>query len=270
VNARRNALRAAALAGALALAAPAARAQDFEPAGPAGSARSASAFLDAALPPAGAGTRLELLGVTRYALPELATRAVAAAAGWRTLRIAAGLSQTGDEALGWTAVGAAAGVAGPGWGAGLRAVGRRDRTLLDPAVRWGGEVGAGLRLEAGGPFTAWASAPSAWSAGAAPPLARGFSLGASVRGEGVRGWIEHEARPEGPGAQAVHRAGVALEAGVFGVWVEGIDAPLRAALGMEARAGAMRVVASLESHPLLGEVVRLSLGLGGGADGDLP
>lgn len=248
------------------LAAGAARAQDFEDAAFAG-ARSATAYLDRALPPPGGAPCAEASLVTRYALPELSTRAAAAALGWRTLRLAAGLSQTGDAALGWNAVAAAAGVAGADWGAGVRGIGRRDRSVVDPALRWSGEAGAGLWVRAGGPLLAWASAPAAWTGGAAPPLARGLALGVAAEGDGVRAWFEHEARPEGAGPQATHRAGVALEAGAIAVWAEGLDAPLRAAVGLIGQVGILRVGASMESHPLLGETLHVSLGLGGAPGG---
>jgi len=249
------------------LAAAPARAQDFERAGPAGPAHGPVAFLDSGLAPADGAPSAAALGITRYALPELATRAVAAGAGWRSLRVAVGFSQTGDPDLGWNALGAAAGVANARWGAGVRGIARRDRTVLDPAARWGGEVGAGAWLSLDAPLVVWAAAPAAWTAGGAPPLLRGFAMGALAFTDGARIWFEHEARPEALPARAAHRAGVALEAGVFALWVEGLDAPLRAGLGLEARAGALRIEAAMESHPLLGETVRASLALGGARRG---
>jgi hypothetical protein len=255
----------AALVCALAAHAAAARAQDFEHAGHAGPAPTPGAFLDTGLPPAAAGLMAEALGITRYALPELSTRGAAAGAGWRSLRAAAGLSQTGDPELGWNAFGAAAGVANARWGAGLRAIARRDRTVLDPLARWGGEFGGGVWLRLEAPLAVWATAPAAWTAGGSPPLERGLALGVIAGGAGASAWFEHEARPEAMSAQAAHRAGVALEAAGFTVWAEGLDAPLRAALGIEARAAMWTVALSVVSHPLLGETARAALVLGGTA-----
>ncbi|MBI1797500.1 MAG: hypothetical protein HYR74_10665, partial [Candidatus Eisenbacteria bacterium] len=50
---------------------------------------------------------IELATIRWFGLPELTTRAAAAAAGWRALRAAAGVSQTGDPEVGWTGLGAA-------------------------------------------------------------------------------------------------------------------------------------------------------------------
>lgn len=251
----------AVLLAATACAAATAFAQDFERAGPPGPAPGPLAFLDSGLAPAGAAPAATALGVTRYALPELSTRAAAAGAGWRSLRIAAGFSQTGDPELGWNALGAAAGVAHARWGAGVRGLARRDRTVIDPAARWGGEVGAGAWLRPEAPVLVWAAAPALWTGAGGAPLARGFTTGAALLAEGARVWFEHEARPEAARARAAHRAGIALEAGVFALWAEALDAPLRATLGIGARAGALRIEAAMESHPLLGETARATLSL---------
>jgi hypothetical protein len=253
---------ATAVAFALAAAHAAAPAQDFESAGHAGPGHAPSGFLDAGLPGAARGVQIEALTLTRYGLPELGTRAAAAAVGWRSLRIAAGLSQTGDPEIGWNAFGLAAGAAQARWGAGLRAAARRDQTVLDPLTRWSFEAGGGAWIALEAPIVLWASAPQMVAAGGAPPLVRGFAMGAALAGAGARAWFQHEARPEVPGAEVAHRAGVALEGGGFTVWAEGLDAPLRAVVGVRGHAARVTVEVSVTSHPLLGDTVRAAVVLG--------
>lgn len=240
-----------------------ARAQDFDAPLTPGGAGSAARFLEHGLPPA-ATHSLDLLAVGRYALPELGSRALAASAGWRSVRAAAGLSQTGDPEIGWTALGVAAGVSAGRWGAGVRAVARRDRhpapepTPLGAGL--GAESGAGAWFSVTPRIEFWTAAPQLWSRGGAPPIERGLASGVVWRVNGGRVWFEHEARPLGGAGAASHRAGVALEAGAYSVWAEGLDDPLRARLGLSARAVAFDVRAGVESHPVLGETLRLAIG----------
>lgn len=266
--------RAAAAAALLLIAAArAAGAQDFSAAAPAGPGGVAAA-LESALPRAAPGAALELVAARRFGLPELGGGAVACGASWRAVRVAFGAAQAGDPGLGWRALGAAAGVVGPDHGLALRAVARRDAS---PAAGDGAVAGAaagepGSGIEAGlGAWLApragvrlWLSAPQTWTAGAAPPLARGIETGIEARAPGLAGWLAHRAT-RGPGGHAgTHVAGLALETGPGRVWLEGLDAPPRAALGVEASAGGLGVAARIEGHPVLGESAWLALRFGAG------
>jgi hypothetical protein len=62
----------------------------------------------------------------------------------------------------------------------------------------------------------------------------------------------------GAGA-AQHEGGLALTAGPLTVWLEARDQPTRGTLGLAARARFVTVAGAVESHPVLGETVRLSL-----------
>jgi hypothetical protein len=243
-----------------------ARAQDFESAGYGGTPATGLVFLDTGLPPEASSAGFEAVTASRFGLAELSTHALAAAGGWRSLRLAAGVAQTGDAEIGWSGFGAAAGAANKVWGAGVRGVARRDRFAAG-VLNWGAEFGGGVWLR---PWTAgwvWASAPAIATSGLAPPLARGLAMGAAFEGAGVRIWFEHEALPEAPATRASHRAGLAMNSAPLGVWVEGFDAPLRAAAGIHARAGFVTVRAQAASHPLLGETMRIALSVGGGNGG---
>ena len=144
----------------------------------------------------------------------------------------------------------------------MRAVARRDadpRALEAALGRGTGlEVGGGAWAVAGAGVTLFASAPQIFTRGEAPPLERGFELGAC--------WVMDDlslrlARVSGRGGAAVaqHEAGLALAAGPVTAWLEARDQPARGALGLSARLRAIEVAAVVESHPLLGETVRLSL-----------
>jgi hypothetical protein len=60
-----------------------------------------------------------------------------------------------------------------------------------------------------------------------------------------------------------HGAGAALRSGSLVAWGAVRDRPLRGGLGLVASARRLFVAAAVESHPELGETVRLSLGLAG-------
>ncbi len=260
-----RALSAMALLPAL-LAAGSARAQDFAPAQSAGPASSACAFIERGLPDDVPGLSLEACFTRWFALPELETRTLALAAGWRSARVAAGLSQTGEPELGWSAAGFACGIAGPAHGAGLRAVARRDRLILPGSeaarrleARAGVEVGGGAWLEAAAGLRLWASAPQLWQAGTAAPLERPLEIGARFERDGLAAWLARSS-PAGT-APADHAAGLALRSGPLEVWGGVRDRPLRGGVGLAARARGLAVAAEVESHPDLGETVRLALGL---------
>ncbi len=245
----------------IALAASPAHAQDFERGGEAGAASGPAAFIAGARPPADGFASAEALGLSRFGLPEISTQAIAAGGGWHSLRAAAGFSQTGDAEIGWSAWGAALGVASSRWGAGVSGIARRDRTPRAGLPWWGYECGMGLWVRAAPRVVAWASAPQLWSDGAAPPLERGLAVGVRAEGDGLYAWFEHETRPDAAAA-VTHRGGVALVEGPFEVRAEGLDAPLRAALGVRARAAFVTACARVESHPLLGETVTVALAIG--------
>jgi len=266
----------AVLAAALAVAgllAPAARAgsQDFAPAAPGpapaggASVAAADAFLESGLPPRRAGAALDVSLTRWYGLPELETRAAVCAVGWRSLRVAAGLAQTGEPDVGWSAAGLACGVARPEGGAGLRAIGRRDRAAPAGATlaeRAGVEVGWGAWLRAARGLDLWAAVPQSWTAGVAPPLERPLELGAALALDDLAVWLTRAA-PVGDAAD--HAAGVALRSGPLLAWAFARDRPLRGGCGLAATTRGLRLAAVVESHPDLGETVRLSLGLAGGA-----
>jgi hypothetical protein len=251
----------------LVLSAAAARAQDFEPPAPAGRSDSPLALLEWGLP--AVAPRLLEGSVTRWlGSAELVTRAVAAGGGWRSMRAAAGISQTGDPEIGWTAGALALGVVTGHGGAALRAAARRDRHPDPPPGPLGAgigvEVGGGAWVEAGAGVSLWVSAPEAWARGAAPPRLRGLEAGATWRLDDLSAWLTHDAPPrDEPGTLS---AGAALGNGPLQVWLEVKERPIRGALGIVAawRRGLV-ISAALEGHPVLGETARLSVGLARGA-----
>ncbi len=258
--------RAACLVAALTIAGPA-WAQDFAPPAPADAVLAVGApatALERGLPAADGGLALECALTSWHALPGLVTHAVALGAGWRKVRAAAGVSQTGDAELGWQAAGAALGFAAGRGGAALRGIARRDRApgerLSNLGAGVGIEAGAGAWLELAGGVSLWASAPQVWRAGVSPPLARPLEIGVACAVGETRAWLSRVApvtRDPGGGESA---GGVALAVGAVETWVEARDGPLRGTLGLAARARALRVAASVESHPVLGETVRVAVG----------
>jgi hypothetical protein len=256
--------------GLIALAGPGERAlaQDFAGAALPGPATSAGAFLESGLPPSGAGPTLDASYTRWFGLPELETRAAACGAGWRLVRLAAGFSQTGEPDLGWSAFGLACGVARPEGGVGLRAVARRDRAVEPGSAaaarleaRAGAEVGWGAWLRAARGLRLWAAVPQSWTAGVAPPLDRPLEIGAAFEHDGLALWLTRAAPSSG--AEADHGAGAALRSGTLVAWASVRDRPLRGGFGLVASARRLFVAAAVESHPELGETVRLSLGLTG-------
>lgn len=248
-----------------------ARAQDFTGPAPPGPAGAPDRFLEDALPPAGAAPALAASLTGRYGLPELASGSLAAGLGLGPLRLAAGVAQFGDHDVGWNAAALGLGVVREGGGAGLRAVARRDRGVapgsaaaLRLGARAGAEAGWGAWLRAARGLTLWATVPQAWATGTAPPLERPLEIG--VRHEaagGLAAWLVRAAPARGGAPD--HGAGLSLAAGPLVAWGTARDRPLRGGAGLAAAAGRLRVAAEVESHPDLGETVRLSAGLGGRA-----
>ncbi len=257
----------AAAAAALVLA-RAAAAQDFAPAAPAGPAPGAPALLERALPAAEDRLSAEATTTRWLGLPGLETRSLAALLPVRSLRVALGLSQTGDPELGWTAAALAAGGASDAAGFGLRLAARRDREggpLLAGALGrgLGAEGGAGGWLAAAPGVVLWASAPQLWRSGEAPPLERPLELGATLGAGALSAWFAIGAPRAGDDGERT--AGLRIAEGPLEVWAEGRDGPVRVALGVAAEAGPVRVAARIEGHPVLGETTRLSIALRGGA-----
>jgi hypothetical protein len=223
-------------------------------------------WLERSLPPV-AGAPAVAAGITRWhGLEGLVTRSIAAGAGWGAARVGLGLSQTGEPDVGWTSLAAVVGAAIERGGASLRALSRRDRTspfgfdARDADV--GLEVGGGAWIEAARGIHVWASAPQMWTRGAAPPLARPLEIGGAIDLGGVKAWLSRSGVPgDAPGGRA---AGLATSAGPLDVWLAVRDGPLRGGLGIAARVRGLRVAAEIDSHPVLRETTRLSLGAGGG------
>jgi hypothetical protein len=222
----------------------------------------AGALLEDALPPASAGSALAAGTIAWYGVPELATRAAVAKAGWHELRAALGVSQTGDAALGWTTLALGLGAAGPDWGVGCRVLARRDRTTafdFASAPGEGGlEVGAGAWLGLGSTMTAWASAPSLATTGAEPPLSRPLEAGLEWRGAGLTLWLARRSAPPAYGS-ATLAAGVLARSGPACVWLAAHDAPLSGSLGFALTYAALGIQAEVESHPWLPPTTRLAV-----------
>ena len=89
----------------------AASSQDFAGAAHAAAADDAFALLERALPPATAGLSAAVSQTRWWESRDLETRAAVLGGGWRSLRAAFGMSQTGSPELGWTALALAAGTA---------------------------------------------------------------------------------------------------------------------------------------------------------------
>ena len=244
-------------------------AQDFAAPAPAWPPGPPCLLLERGLPSATPTPVLEGAATRWHGLAALTTRAAAGALGWRALRAGVGLSQTGEPDVGWSALALAVGAAGRGGGGSLRAVARRDRTSpfgFDArGADVGVEIGGGAWIEAAGALHVWASAPQMWTRGAAPPLTRPLEVGGALDLGGVALWLSRAAVAGYPrGGRGEHAAGLATSAGPLGVWLVARDQPLRGGLGVAAQARVLRVAAEVESHPVLGETARMSLGLGGG------
>jgi len=246
-----------------ALVARGAGAQDFAGALPPWPPQAPSDLLERGLPPRGRSSLVEIDGVRWFSLADLASRGCAVGSAFGPLRAACGLSQTGSEELGWTALGVALGAAYPMAGAAARMVARRDcRASLDPAVapREGYEVGFGAWAEATRGLHVWTSVPQLWRDGAAPPLARGLELGVALAAQDLSVWLARTSAAGPPGGVAEHTLGLGLTVGPLGVWLAARDRPLRGTLGLGAAFKAVFVAAGVDGHPVLGETVRLSVG----------
>jgi hypothetical protein len=244
------------------LAAPA-RGQEFAAPAPACD-RSPAALLERALPP-GPGIELGALAIRWHALPELVTRSLTAGLAWRSVRLAAGVSQTGEPDLGWSAAALGVGLAGEAAGVGVRGAARRREAPVHGAAATGIEAGAGAWARAAPQVEVWAAAPQIWTGGEAPPLERWLEIGAVARAAGSMAWVARAGAPGAPrGLRAEHLAGIGLALGPATLWLEARDHPARGTLGVAGGAGPLRAAVAVESHPVLGETVRVALTVGGG------
>jgi hypothetical protein len=234
------------------------RAQEFEAAAPFGAATagtaSAATAIDRGLPGTG---RVELAAsiVSRYAVPELTSQALVLGGGLGRVRGAIGVAEFGPPDLGWAALAGAVGVCTSSGGAAVRGVARRDQR---------GPAPIGLELGGGGwvrfdPVTVWASAPQSWTDGPAPPLARALAIGAAVDAGGVRAWLERGAATAADGDALA--AGIAFVTPSACVWVGARDRPVRGSVGARVRWTLLRIESEVESHPILAETVRVSVGI---------
>ena len=243
-----------------------ARAQDFVSASIAGPSPSPLVLLEDGLPSGRTGIAAEASVTRWWGLPDLATRSVAIGASFRSLRCAGGISQTGEADLGWSSAGVALGAAGDSWGVALRGVARRDRdrdavsSALGPGL--GAEAGAGAFIEPSPGLAGWASAPQLWTRGLAPPLTRALEIGGRASVDDFIVWLAQRAAPRTGAGSGVRTLGIALSIFPLRVWVEARNHPLRGTAGVEARAGGLSAGLEIESHPALGETVRVSLGWG--------
>lgn len=236
-------------------------AQDFAGAAPPGSDRDPGALLERALPSTAIRAAASVTQVRWWGLPELETRAALVSGAWRSARAALGLSQTGEPELGWTALALGVGAASPHAGAGLRACARRDRDApwsVARAVPTGAGVEAGVAvwLVPAAGLRVWASAPQAFTSGAAPPLTRPLELGVRAGGASAA-WLRLVAPRAGDDGERA--LGVSIAAAPLLTWAEVRDAPLRGAVGLEAGLSELQVGVRVDSHPVLGETVRVQL-----------
>lgn len=264
----RSAAHAAAAAAALVLAAllpaGAAGAQEFAgPEPPLGA--SPSGLLERALPQASRRTAFEALAIRWFGLPELGTASAAVAGGWRGVRAAAGLSRTGEEPAGWSALAAAGGWCDASAGAAMRAVLRRSREGGGASI-WGLETGVGAWARAAPRVKIWASAPQLWTQGEAPPLARRLELGLSVRGDEIEAWLSRAVAPGAPeGLRGEHTAGLAVRASALMLWAQVADQPPRGGFGLAIAWRSLRIACESDTHPVLGETTRIAVGSGSAA-----
>ena len=242
--------------------------QDFSTPAPPWPPATPSALLERGLPPPAPGVALELALVRWYGLDDLASRAVSVGGGWRSARVACGFGQTGDREVGWNTLAIAGGVAQSTAGAAVRAVARRDRVpSMEVLPRdWGAgiEIGAGAWVEAGHGVHVWALVPQLWTDGAAPPLDRGLELGAGAHRSDLGAWFTRTTARAGSASRGEHAAGVAAYGGPLTLWLAMRDRPFRGGVGVAGRLSGLQVAIEAESHPVLGQTLRLTAVVGSG------
>src|SRR5207247_2432661 len=111
----------------------------------------------------------------------------------------------------------------------------------------------GLRVETG--YTSWLGIPDlatrSLAVGGAVRSVRA-AFGVSVTGPSDAGW-------DAAGAGAGVAAGLVASRPAARVWVEGLERPLRGAVGVRVGLAGFDLAARVEGHPVLGETVTLSL-----------
>jgi hypothetical protein len=261
--------------------APPANGQDFPATVPFAGPESTSEFLEHGLPPASRPWEISATGVRRFGLVELETRAISARAGWKSVRAAAGISQTGGPELGWWSCAAASGFATAAGGAAVRVIARRDRASLPSAYQaslpsayqaslpsdsqasayQASEFGGGAWIAPAPGLTVWLASPHVVRRGPPPPLRRGLEIGVRGSRHGLEAWLARESAVDGDGPDR-HRGGGAWIAGPVRVALELREAPLRASLGVSVRRGLLSVTAAVDEHPILPGTTRLGMSLG--------
>jgi hypothetical protein len=240
-------------------------AQDFSSPVPAGPVSSPLAFIETGLAPARSGLAAEGSSTRWFALPELTTRAAALRLGFGAARIGLGISQTGDRDLGWNALGVAAGAAHAQGGGAIRLALRKDRAPLleTPLGRGVGlEIGGGAWVAASRVIRMWASAPQLWKNGQSPPATRALEIGGVLETRGVRASISRRADPMSGGAARTVDLG--WNVGSWAASLSARDRPLRGGVGVSGGLRGLRVAASVESHPVLGETTMIAIGFDAG------
>jgi hypothetical protein len=74
-------------------------------------------------------------------------------------------------------------------------------------------------------------------------------------------WIAHQAPSRGA-ADDTHRIGLGLGSRAARTWIEARDHPWRSSAGLSARVRLLEVAVAVETHPLLGETLRLGCTIG--------
>ena len=75
-------------------------------------------------------------------------------------------------------------------------------------------------------------------------------------------WLERATSPRLLALYADHVAGMALRGRSYSLWLEARDHPLRGSAGFAALVAGSRTAVEVRSHPVLGETVALSIGVG--------
>lgn len=238
-----------------------ARAQHFAAAAPAASDRGVLGLLEDAQPAVSGSLEVSALETRWWGVPSLATRTVALGLGVRSLRVGAGLSQTGDPVIGVTTLALAVGVASPLAGAGVRAASWIDRAGGEWSVTRARsreaayEAGAGAWLSPANGVRVWASAPQLAGVGDAL-LERTLELGVRA---GYDDAVWCTLRAPRAGDDGERALGAQLTLAPVALWVELRDAPLRSAAGLRVEWRGVQLTLRLDSHPVLGETARTGI-----------
>jgi hypothetical protein len=88
---------------------------------------------------------------------------------------------------------------------------------------------------------------------------RGLEVGLALRAGGGGLWLSRRAPSRLTDDRAGHEAGLAFGLGVLSAWARARDGPLRAGIGLAARARVVEAAAEVSSHPVLGETVSIAI-----------